>query len=456
MLYVKIASAIRDYISTSLFPGARLPSIRELSKRFQVSKNTISAALEHLNSEGLVEIKPQSGVVVSTSAWTVLFAKTPQWDEYTQGRRFSPSHAALGKLLLKDVSQVQMHRPYIDSSIADFSYIERTLKEIRVGRTYRTHSGLPLLKKELCEHFAEKGIKCSPDEILITSGTNQSLHLLSLVMFGPNVSLVSTNPTNLELLSSIESSRVKQVEVPSDREGIIVDSLIRKTNNLLSKILYIDTTCNWPTGRATTDTRKRDLFNTCSAMRTLIIEKDELSDIMPNKTKSIKSLDKSQSVIYLFDVNYYMNMVGIGCIVAHRRIIDILSDVLAQIDAPHSLNQHILCEMLKTGLYREYTEKIRLALDERITFTNMLLKKHLGNMASWEDTNPALMCWLEFKIGMVKKIYNDSLRGFTFVPGSLLDMRDNKHMLIMPAGLAPDELEKGIISLAKTASKYLN
>ena len=135
MLYVKIASAIRDYISTSLFPGARLPSIRELSKRFQVSKNTISAALEHLNSEGLVEIKPQSGVVVSTSAWTVLFAKTPQWDEYTQARRFSPSHAALGKLLLKDVMQVQMHKPYIDSSVADFSYIERAMKEIRVGRT---------------------------------------------------------------------------------------------------------------------------------------------------------------------------------------------------------------------------------------------------------------------------------------------------------------------------------
>ena len=66
-LYLQIADQVRSLIAAGEFPrGSRLPAERELAKRFGVSRPTLREALIALEVEGYVDVRPGSGIVVTT------------------------------------------------------------------------------------------------------------------------------------------------------------------------------------------------------------------------------------------------------------------------------------------------------------------------------------------------------------------------------------------------------
>jgi GntR family transcriptional regulator, transcriptional repressor for pyruvate dehydrogenase complex len=71
-LYLKIAHQVRSLIASGEFPsGSRLPAERELAKRFGVSRPTLREALIALEVEGFVDVRPGTGIVVTTQKDTV-------------------------------------------------------------------------------------------------------------------------------------------------------------------------------------------------------------------------------------------------------------------------------------------------------------------------------------------------------------------------------------------------
>jgi GntR family transcriptional repressor for pyruvate dehydrogenase complex len=70
-LYLQIADQVRSLIAAGEFPpGSRLPAERELAKRFGVSRPTLREALIALEVEGYVDVRPGSGIVVTTQKGT--------------------------------------------------------------------------------------------------------------------------------------------------------------------------------------------------------------------------------------------------------------------------------------------------------------------------------------------------------------------------------------------------
>src|ERR1700730_9738812 len=70
-LYLQIADQLRSLIAAGEFPpGSRLPAERELAKRFGVSRPTLREALIALEVEGYVDVRPGSGIVVTTQKGT--------------------------------------------------------------------------------------------------------------------------------------------------------------------------------------------------------------------------------------------------------------------------------------------------------------------------------------------------------------------------------------------------
>src|SRR5438876_10625942 len=70
-LYKQIALRIAELIEHgTLRPGARVPSVRELSERENVSISTVTQAYRVLESRGLIEARPQSGYYVRARLWS--------------------------------------------------------------------------------------------------------------------------------------------------------------------------------------------------------------------------------------------------------------------------------------------------------------------------------------------------------------------------------------------------
>ena len=66
-LYLQIADQVRSLIAAGEFPpGSRLPAERELAKRFGVSRPSMREALIALEVEGYVDVRPGSGIIVTT------------------------------------------------------------------------------------------------------------------------------------------------------------------------------------------------------------------------------------------------------------------------------------------------------------------------------------------------------------------------------------------------------
>lgn len=144
-------------------------------------------------------------------------------------------------------------------------------------------------------------IKTSPENILITTGSQQALYLLGAMFIDPGDNVGVEIPTYLGALQAFNYFQPHYIEIPTDSQGIIPDALaeISRTNRL--KFVYGVPTYQNPTGKAASLKRKEQLANVITKYDLLFIEDDPYSEIQfsGETSPSIQSLAPG-NVIHLF------------------------------------------------------------------------------------------------------------------------------------------------------------
>lgn len=133
--------------------------------------------------------------------------------------------------------------------------LQATEQAIKQGRTHYTHSlGDPELRLEICKHyFKEYGVKVSPDQILVTSGTSPAILMILFALCNPNDEIILSDPGYACYPNFINLAGAKMVKVPVYEEdgfqyrpeniglaitertkAIMINSPMNPTGNLLS------------------------------------------------------------------------------------------------------------------------------------------------------------------------------------------------------------------------------
>jgi GntR family transcriptional regulator/MocR family aminotransferase len=315
--YIMLYQAIKQCILKVELPNHwKLPSTRILADELGLSRTTVLKAYELLLLEKLIESKPGSGNVVNYSSENSQ-PKQLEKSKSTNGFKY-PKISEKGQSYLKNIQLINRlpsdnlaFRPGLPPiDVFPVNQWKKLLnsywRHVKAsGLSYSQATGLEELKESICNYLnVSRNIKCMPGQLVVVSGSLQSLFLIASTVLNKGDDVVVENPLFPNVHSVFKSSQANVIPLSLDDEGINFDQL-SVSGRKKPKIIHVTPSNHYPLGIKMSLRRRQELLNWASNNGSLIIENDYENEIANlNETlPSIYSLDKEDRTIYMGTFN---------------------------------------------------------------------------------------------------------------------------------------------------------
>lgn len=253
--------------------GDRLPSTRELQRRYRVSPNTVRDALRHLAVSGLVEVRHGAGSFVAAPPAADLPPDT-RWQEAALGDAVPLDAARTLDLWRTPASDViRLTGGYTDEELIPRRDLDaalaRGLKGAGVWGRCPTE-GNPDLRRWFAAEIG--GVHAS--EVLITAGGQGALSTAIRALCRPGDAIVVESPTYTGVISIARSYGLTLVPVPVDRDGLRTDLLAEAVRRSGARVAVVQPTFANPTGTTLSQSRRRELMELARRHSLFLIEDD--------------------------------------------------------------------------------------------------------------------------------------------------------------------------------------
>lgn len=380
-IYKQIIGLIEQAIENGqLQAGERLPSERQLSKLLKVNRSTIIHALDELTDRGILVRKMGSGSYVNDEKWGLqnyplinwqptldILSKQKQDAYYLQANQLRKEAYTNQKTIL-DLANGDLPNDLLPTlSLPEFSWQELLGHE---QGSEASHLGLSSFRQAVKEHLEQQfKMTVDPEQILITSGTQQAIFLITQGLLKPGDAIGIEAPSYFYSLPLFQAAGLRIYAIPTDQEGITLEGLDKLVTRQPVKMIFLNPVFQNPTGFVMTEQRKKQLLNYCYTKRIPIVEDDAYSALSfkPQLDNSpIKKLDKHQQVIYVGSLSKYIGKnIRTGWMIAPKAIVNKLADIRQQLDAGLSVLPQLLAEHYLTEHCHKHQQQLQTVLAKR-------------------------------------------------------------------------------------------
>lgn len=468
LLYEKVANEIARLIEQGTFrAGDRVPSIRQLSKKFAVSINTIMQAYTMLEDKRLIEARPQSGYYVR--------GRVPEIREKEHLSRalIKPATVTISELC-KQVMCNMTNRELLPlgSAIPHIQHLPvDKLNRIMAGElrrfneqsvSYQMPLGNERLRVQIARRALAAGISAGPGELLITSGCVEAVLLALRATCKSGDTIAVESPFYFNFLQMIAFLGLKALEIPSTpREGISIEALrYAIEQNKISACLIISNFGN-PLGSLMPDERKRELVELLANYKIPLIEDDIYGDLSfaNDRPSTAKSFDRSDLVIYCSSFSKTIAPgYRVGWTIAGRFQAEIERLKMMMNVSTSSPPQLALAEFLSTGGYDHHLRTIRRIHARNISQMTDAVVRYFPEGTCMTRPEGGFILWVEMPVGTDSiKLYNRALElGISIVPGPLFSLSGKyRNYIRLSAALWNERIEAGIRILGQLAQELL-
>ncbi len=339
-LYFLLYEAIKGSILNADLPAEiQLSPSRILAEELSVSRSTVLKAYELLSLEGYITSLVGSGYKVKAINAS-LADERPSVNPDIQ----YPELSLMGKSFMQNVGQLNTTD---DKSIAfrpglpplDIFPVNqwknlansywRYIKSSALS--YSPSSGNEQLKKSLATYLnLSRGIKCESSQIIIVSGSLQSLYIMGSVLMNPGDTILVENPTFPNVKSIFSSLRANMIGVGVDQEGIRLEEMESQAHKK-AKLMHVTPSNHYPKGIRMSLKRRHELLEWAQKNNSFIIENDyehevnNFSDALP----SLFSMDKNQRTVFLGTFNRLLHpSIRIGYMVVPPYLLEAVESLL--------------------------------------------------------------------------------------------------------------------------------
>jgi len=385
-LYGDIREAV---LSGRLRSGARLPSSRALAEQLRLARNTVLTAYDQLIAEGYVEARKGSGIYVSETL-PGFGAQRPQRSRNPRSNAKPPRPSSRGKRLgeLAPLLPPPNPIPFRHGFPALDAFPKRTWgrltakhwrKATNSSLGYGGAQGFFPLRQAIADYLAAvRGVKCTPQQVIIVAGSQQALYLAGQVTLDSDDCALVEDPGYMGARAALLAAGARLIPVPVDGDGLNISSLAVQRQE--PKLIYTTPSNQYPTTVTMSLGRRRKLLQWASRKRAWILEDDYDSEYRYNSQPiaSLQGLDTSDSVIYLGTFSKLLApSLRMGYLVAPEALVDAFSAASAVITrhAP-AVEQVVLAEFIEQGHLTRHVRKMRSAYQERRDALIASAKKH--------------------------------------------------------------------------------
>ena len=170
---------------------------------------------------------------------------------------------------------------------------------------YGSGQGHPKLREQICDVMALEGIRANPDDIIVTTGSQQALDLISRIFIDPGDVVLVEAPTYVGALGTFRQYEAQVVHVAMDDQGLIPDALSQAITSLTAagqriKFLYLIPNYQNPTGVLLPADRRTEILEICREARIFVVEDNPYGLLGFDKpSPNAMRAQDSENVIYL-------------------------------------------------------------------------------------------------------------------------------------------------------------
>lgn len=353
----QIARQIRELVlGGRLKPNARLPSTRGLAEQLGVARATAVEAYGQLLGEGYLETKLGSGTVVAAQLPDVLLSAGKQRVAPTQNVPRPKREPA---------------RPF-RSGLVDWENFPHDEWGRILGRYWRNppitlleHNdafGWIPLRRAIAAHLFEwRGITCTPEQVIVTSGGPDAFDLIRRAVFQDGDAIWFEDPGYVTARRVFTLAGLNIVPVRTDRDGLMVGEGLKKAE--AARGAFVTPARQYPTGVTMPLSRRLELIAWANETRSIIIEDDYDSEYryVGKPLPAMMSLDRSGCVIYSGTFSkVFSPIIRMGFIVVPTGMTTKFREERVAYGAPPSLLvQPALAQFMEQGQFAVHIRRMR-------------------------------------------------------------------------------------------------
>jgi len=421
-LYIQLYENFKILIEENKFEKEKLPSIRSLAKSLGVNNVTVVSAYKLLEKEGYVYSIKGSGTYIKKSP---ISEDMPYLEEGTMELMVS------GILpISKDSINFASMSPTPD--LFPIEKFKQALVEVldRDGGQaflYPEITGYEPLRESISKFLIENyNTRVDKDEILITSGGQQGLDIISKTLINPGDCIFVENPTYSGALAVFKSRGAKIIGIPMNEDGIDTELLKTYSKRYRPKFLYLMTNYQSPTTYSYSNDKKKELISLSKENDFYIIEDDFLTDLSFNdndKNPILKSMDKFNQTIFIKSFSkIFMPGVRMGFITLPNKLFREIIKAKHTTDVSSSgYLQRAFDLYLRKGYWKSHIEKIKKVYSEKYNIMTRELDKLNNYGISYVKPNGGLSIWLKLpkEIDSVELYNQCAENNLAIVPGKV-------------------------------------
>ncbi|YAF96612.1 MAG: PLP-dependent aminotransferase family protein [Nodularia sp. CChRGM 3473] len=466
-IYLQIRDYLSRLIQSGKIPaGQKLPSIRALSESIQVNKLTVIEAYSLLEADGLIYARQGSGYFVNriTSDFTLRshFAPAQKVIISEGGGSFSEQYiASLQAQQQSDIIDFSSGFPHNSSS----NNLQRIAKRAMTKATdtlfkYDFPQGQLLLRQLIAQMLVPQGLEVSPEEIIITTGSEQALSLAMQYYLQPSDWVIVETPTYHGALGILENLGAKVIGIPMTAEGMNLELLEQYLQSHRPKLIYTISTLHNPTGITTSQVHRQKLLALAQEYECLILEDNAYEGLNFEPVPApIKALDRHNLVTYISTFSKtLMPGLRVGYMVVtgehYQRLVKqkLLNDLHVS-----TVSQAIVSEFLGSGNYRRHLSRLRTSNLHSRNVMLQALEHYFPDAIAWTIPKGGLFLWTHLPDHLpIQAICQEALshnilvaNGAVFFPGQ------GYPAMRLNFCHTPEDIEQGIEILGRLIKNYL-
>ncbi|MEG0555617.1 MAG: PLP-dependent aminotransferase family protein [Comamonas sp.] len=326
---------------------------------------------------------------------------------------------------------------------------------------YSTTEGFAPLRQAIADFLPWE---VNPEQILITTGSQQALDLIGKVFLDKGSRLLVEKPTYLGALQAFTPMEPVAVGVDSDDEGMLIEDFARQVGSGADKarVAYVLPNFQNPTGRTMSEARRQALVEKAKELNIPLVEDNPYGDLWYEQEPALPLAARNpEGVIYMGSFSKVLAPgLRIGFIVAPKSVYGKLTQAkqAADLHTP-SFNQRVVAEVIKDGFLDRHVPTIRAMYKvQRDAMLNALEREMAGLGVSWTRPVGGMFLWLQLPEGMdAQQLLAGAVeRGMAFVPGAPFYAGEpqNNTLRLSYVTVTAEQIDKGIAALAEAIKAY--